>query len=176
MNLKKIIVAFFFAVSYSLSFGDEVISPQSTNVDSVQIYHELITKEYYNSDYKPNIVGMIVGGGIMGVGTYFLVGGIYGMNYKNGDATDEIFTTIGGSIMLAMSVPFYLIGTPILIYNIYQYNVHKGHLRKSDEYQAALDRYKLRKRGGESSALQLMIFPELNFIEKRGGVNAVVRF
>ena len=164
MNLKKIIVAFFFAVSYSLSFGDEVISPQSTNVDSVQIYHELITKEYYNSDYKPNIVGMIVGGGI------------YGMNYKNGDATDEIFTTIGGSIILAMSVTVYLIGTPILIYNIYQYNVHKGHLRKSDEYQAALDRYKLRKRGGESSALQLMIFPELNFIEKRGGVNAVVRF
>ena len=70
MNLKKIIVAFFFAVSYSLSFGDEVISPQSTNVDSVQIYHELITKEYYNSDYKPNIVGMIVGGGIMGVGHF----------------------------------------------------------------------------------------------------------
>ena len=71
MNLKKIIVAFFFAVSYSLSFGDEVISLQSTNVDSVQIYHELITKEDYNSDYKPNIVGMMVGGGIMGVGTYF---------------------------------------------------------------------------------------------------------
>ena len=35
---------------------------------------------------------------------------------------------------------------------------------------------KLRMRGGASSALQLMIFPELNFIEKRGGVNAVVRF
>ena len=98
------------------------------------------------------------------------------MNYKNGDATDEIFTAIAGSIMLAMSVPFYLVGTPILIYNIYQYNVHKGHLRKSDEYQEALDRYKLRKRGGESGALQLMILPELNFIERSGGVNAVVLF
>ena len=175
MNLKKIVVVFFFAISCNFSFGNEV-EHQSTEVDSVQIYHDLITEEYYNSDYKPNIVGMIVGSGIMGVGTYFLVGGIYGMNYKNGDATDEIFTAIAGSIMLAMSVPFYLVGTPILIYNIYQYNVHKGHLRKSDEYQEALDRYKLRKRGGESGALQLMILPELNFIERSGGVNAVVLF
>ncbi len=176
MNLKKIAVAFFFAVSYNLSFGNEMTAPQSMDIDSIQIYHDLITEEYYNSDYKPNIAGMIVGGGIMGVGTYFLVAGIYGMNYKNGDATDEIFTAIAGSIMLAMSIPFYLVGTPILIYNIYQYNVHKCHLGKSDEYQAALDRYKLRKRGGESGALQLMILPELNFIEKRGGLNAVVLF
>jgi hypothetical protein len=136
----------------------------------------LITEEYYNSDYKPNIVGMIVGGGIMGVGSYFCVGGIYAMNYKNGNATDEIFTAIGGSIMLAISIPFYLFGTPILIYNIYQYNVHKSHLRKRDEYQEALDRYKQRKRGGVSGAVQLMILPELNFIERRSGLNAVFLF
>lgn len=54
--------------------------------------------------------------------------------------------------------------------------VHKGHANKRDEYQAALDRYKLRKRGGESGALQLMILPELNFIERRGGLNSVVLF
>ena len=61
MNLKKIIVAFFFAVSYSLSFGDEVISPQST-IDSAKIYYDLIAEENYQAYSRPNVIGMIAGG------------------------------------------------------------------------------------------------------------------
>lgn len=36
MNLKKIAVAFFFAISYDLSFGNEMVSPQSTDIDSAK--------------------------------------------------------------------------------------------------------------------------------------------
>ena len=67
MNLKKIIVAFFFAVSYSLSFGDEVISPQST-IDSAKIYYDLIAEENYQAYSRPNVIGMIAGGSLTVVG------------------------------------------------------------------------------------------------------------
>ena len=104
MNLKKIIVAFFFAVSCNFSFGHEITSPQST-IDSAKIYYDLIAEENYQAYSRPNVIGMIAGGSL---------------------------TVVGGA----------LVG-----FGLYA-----------------------------SSALQLMIFPELNFIEKRGGVNAVVRF
>ena len=96
--------------------------------------------------------------------------------YNSNDPYENVAGNVLGSLSLLTSIPFLGVGIPVLSYNTYKYIVHKGHANKRDEYQAALDRYKLRKRGGASSALQLMIFPELNFIEKRGGVNAVVRF
>ena len=106
-----------------------------------------------------------------------LVGfGLYAILYNSNDPYENVAGNVVGSLSLLTSIPFLGVGIPVLSYNTYKYIVHKGHANKRDEYQAALDRYKLRKRGGESSALQLMIFPEFNFIEKRGGVNAVVRF
>lgn len=176
MNLKKIIVAFFFAVSYNFSFGHEITSPQST-IDSAKIYYDLIAEENYQAYSRPNVIGMIAGGSLTVVGGALVGFGLYAILDASNPQTfgDALGRAVGG-LFICASIPFLGVGIPVLSYNTYKYIVHKGHANKRDEYQAALDRYKLRKRGGESSALQLMIFPELNFIEKRGGVNAVVRF
>lgn len=175
MNLKKIIVAFFFAVSCNFSFGHEITSPQST-IDSAKIYYDLIAEENYQAYSRPNVIGMIAGGSLTVVGGALVGFGLYAILYNSNDPYENVAGNVLGSLSLLTSIPFLGVGIPVLSYNTYKYIVHKGHANKRDEYQAALDRYKLRKRGGESSALQLMIFPELNFIEKRGGVNAVVRF
>ena len=175
MNLKKIIVAFFFAVSCNFSFGHEITSPQST-IDSAKIYYDLIAEENYQAYSRPNVIGMIAGGSLTIVGGALVGFGLYAILYNSNDPYENVAGNVLGSLSLLTSIPFLGVGIPVLSYNTYKYIVHKGHANKRDEYQAALDRYKLRKRGGESSALQLMIFPELNFIEKRGGVNAVVRF
>ena len=175
MNLKKIIVAFFFAVSCNFSFGHEITSPQST-IDSAKIYYDLIAEENYQAYSRPNVIGMIAGGSLTVVGGALVGFGLYAILYNSNDPYENVAGNVLGSLSLLTSIPFLGVGIPVLSYNTYKYIVHKGHANKRDEYQAALDRYKLRKRGGASSALQLMIFPELNFIEKRGGVNAVVRF
>lgn len=175
MNLKKIIVAFFFAVSYNFSFGHEITSPQST-IDSAKIYYDLIAEENYQAYSRPNVIGMIAGGSLTVVGGALVGFGLYAILYNSNDPYENVAGNVLGSLSLLTSIPFLGVGIPVLSYNTYKYIVHKGHANKRDEYQAALDRYKLRMRGGASSALQLMIFPELNFIEKRGGVNAVVRF
>ena len=67
MNLKKIIVAFFFAVSCNFSFGHEITSPQST-IDSAKIYYDLIAEENYQAYSRPNVIGMIAGGSLTVVG------------------------------------------------------------------------------------------------------------
>ena len=175
MDLKKIIVAFFFAVSCNFSFGHEITSPQST-IDSAKIYYDLIAEENYQAYSRPNVIGMIAGGSLTVVGGALVGFGLYAILYNSNDPYENVAGNVVGSLSLLTSIPFLGVGIPVLSYNTYKYIVHKGHANKRDEYQAALDRYKLRKRGGASSALQLMIFPELNFIEKRGGVNAVVRF
>lgn len=175
MNLKKIIVAFFLAVSYNFSFGHEITSPQST-IDSAKIYYDLIAEENYQAYSRPNVIGMIAGGSLTVVGGALVGFGLYAILYNSNNPYENVAGNVLGSLSLLTSIPFLGVGIPVLSYNTYKYIVHKGHANKRDEYQAALDRYKLRMRGGASSALQLMIFPELNFIEKRGGVNAVVRF
>lgn len=106
-----------------------------------------------------------------------LVGfGLYAILYNSNDPYENVAGNVLGTLSLLTSIPFLVIGIPVLSYNTYKYIVHKGHANKRDEYQAALERYKMRKRGGESGALQLMILPELNLIERRGGLNAVVLF
>ncbi len=177
MNLKKIVVAFFFAVSCNLSFGYEMTSPQSTEVDSAKIYYDLIAEENYQAYSRPNVIGMIAGGSLTVVGAALVGFGLYAiLDVSTPPTFDDALGRVIGGLFIGASIPFLGVGVPVLSYNTYKYIVHKGHANKRDEYQAALNRYKLRKRGGESGALQLMIFPELNFIERRGGVNAVVLF
>ena len=45
------------------------------NGDSVQIYNNLIADENLESHYGPNVAGMVIGGLLVGGGTFFLVGG-----------------------------------------------------------------------------------------------------
>jgi len=57
------------------------------NIDSTERYSRLINNEKIDARYGQNIAGMIVGGALTGVGTYFLVGGIYyGWYYKSGSS------------------------------------------------------------------------------------------
>ena len=175
MNLKKIAVAFFFAFSCNLSFGNEV-GHQTTEVDSAKIYYDLIAEENYQAYSRPNVIGMIAGGSLTGVGAALVGFGLYAILYNSNDPYENVAGNVLGTLSLLTSIPFLGVGIPVLSYNTYKYIVHKGHANKRDEYQAALDRYKSRKRGGESGALQLMILPELNFIERRSGLNAVVLF
>ena len=53
------------------------------NGDSVQIYNNLIADENLESHYGPNVAGMVIGGLLVGGGTFFLVGGIYGVCYSS---------------------------------------------------------------------------------------------
>ena len=175
MNLKKIVAAFFFAISCNLSFGNEV-GHQTTEVDSAKIYYDLIAEENYQAYSRPNVIGMIAGGSLTGVGAALVGFGLYAILYNSNDPYENVAGNVLGTLSLLTSIPFLGVGIPVLSYNTYKYIVHKGHANKRDEYQAALDRYKSRKRGGESGALQLMILPELNFIERRSGLNAVVLF
>ncbi|PJJ42448.1 hypothetical protein [Hallerella succinigenes] len=145
-------------------------------IDSVDIYAKLISLENSESSYGPNIAGIAVGGGLTGVGTYFLIGGLYALNHKSGDAGDETFTAIAGGAMLGISIPLYLVGIPVLVYNIYKYNVHKKHAIKRDEYQDSLNKYKLQKGQEEMGSVQLMFFPMINFASAGFGAGAILNF
>ena len=67
----------------------------------------------------------------------------------------------------------FAIGTPLLAYNIYQYNVRKNHAEKRDEYIRAYKRYKKQK---EETSLQIMLLPSINFAHNAAGLSAVVAF
>ena len=154
--------------------GDTTINK---NVDSTEIYYDLIADENADARYGQNIAGMIVGGVLTGVGAYFLVGGIYyGWYYKSDDAGDEIFTKVAGGVLLAASIPFLVVGIPVLTVNIYYYNVHKNHAIKFDKYRELLKLYKQRRERENSDAVRLMIIPSMNFANASGGLNLLVAF
>ena len=146
---------------------------QLTEIDSTEIYQNLITEENLDANYTPNVVGIVFGSVFTGTGTFFLVGGILGGNYSSGDAGDEIATKIAGGVLLGISIPFLAIGVPLLAYNIYQYNVRKNHANKRDEYIRAYNRYKKQK---EETSLQIMLLPSINFAHNAAGFSAVVAF
>ena len=146
---------------------------QLTEIDSAEIYQNLIAEENLDANYTPNVVGIVFGSVFTGTGTFFLVGGILGGNYSSGDAGDEIATKIAGGVLLGISIPFLAIGVPLLAYNIYQYNVRKNHANKRDEYIRAYNRYKKQK---EETSLQIMLLPSINFAHNAAGFSAVVAF
>ena len=149
-----------------------------SEADSSQIYYDLIAEENYKADYKPNVTGMIVGGSLTGVGIFLLGTGIYAissMPNEPGSINDAAGGFLGTFCILG-SIPFLGSGIPVLSYNIYQYTVRKKQASKRDEYQNALDRYKLRNNGGESSVFRIMLFPSLNVMDRGGGLVALLRF
>jgi hypothetical protein len=154
--------------------GDTTINK---NVDSTEIYYDLIADENADARYGQNIAGIIVGGALTGVGAYFLVGGIYGgWYYKSDDAGDEVFTKISGAVLFAASIPFLVIGIPVLTANTYYYIVHKNHAIKFNKYRESLKLYKQRRERENSDAVRLMIIPSVNFANASGGLNLLVAF
>jgi len=153
--------------------GDTTIN---RNVDSTEIYYDLIADENADARYSQNIAGMIVGGALTGIGTFFLVGGLAVGNDNGDDMGESLGNGILGGFMLIFSVPCYLVGVPVLTVNIYYYNVHKNHAIKRDKYRESLKRYKQRKESEDSDAVRLMIVPSVNFANASGGLNLLVAF
>ena len=171
------ILLIFFFVS-TLCFGNDLHSSKNNEIDSVEVYYDLIAEENYNADYKPNVTGMIVGGSLTGVGIFLLGTGIYAFSSmpNEPESVNDAAGGFLGTFCILGSIPFLGFGLPILSYNIYQYSARKEHARKRDEYQNALDRYKLRKKDGESRTFRIMLFPSLNVIDGGGGLKALLSF
>lgn len=145
-------------------------------LDSVDIYKELIALEDKESSYRANIEGIVVGGGLVCVGTFFLVSAIYVVNKTSEDPWGDVFDRVAGGVAMGISIPFYLLGIPVLAYNIHKYNVRKEHAIKRDQYQEAFDRYKVRMQEEGWKSVQLTVVPTLNLAKASFGANAVLQF
>ena len=151
-------------------------------LDSVDIYKELIELENKDASYGANIEGIVFGGGLVCVGTFFLAIGIYAINETSdsddgwGEVVNRAVGGAAGGAALGISIPFYLLGIPVLAYNIHKYNVRKEHAIKRDQYQEALDRYKVRMQEEGWKSVQFIVVPTLNLAKASFGANAVLQF
>ncbi len=148
---------------------------QLTEIDSTEIYQNLIAEENFDANYTPNVVGIVFGSVFTGTGTFFLSFGIYGFFYKY--SKPESFSDIGGSALSLIStfcsIPMFSIGIPLLVHNINKYSNRKNHSIKRDEYIRAYKRYEKQK---EETSLQIMLLPSINFAHNAAGLSAVVAF
>jgi len=140
-------------------------------LDSVDIYKELIELEDKESSCAMDIVGIAVGGSITGFGAFLVGSGLYAMQ-----SPDDGFDRIGGKLLILTSIPVLLIGIPVMVVNIGDYKVHKKHAMKRDKYQEALDRYKVRMQEEGWKSVQFMVVPTLNLAKASFGANAVLQF
>ena len=190
--IKRLFFLFLLVAGLSFTFADETpdlrelpkteASSEVENVyylvelDSADIYKELIDLENKDASYGANIEGIVFGGGLVCVGTFFLVIAIYAVNEKSDDGWDEVGNRIAGGVALSISIPFYLLGIPVLAYNIHKYNVRKEHAIKRDKYQEAFDRYKVRMLQEGWKSVQLRVVPTLNLANASFGANAILSF
>ena len=148
---------------------------QLTEIDSAEIYQDLIAEENLDANYTPNVVGIVFGSVFTGTGTFFLSFGVYGFFYKY--SKPESFSDIGGSalslISTFFSIPMLSIGIPLLVHNINKYSSRKNHAEKRNEYIRAYKRYKKQK---EETSLQIMLLPSINFAHNAAGLSAVLVF
>ena len=146
-------------------------------LDSVDIYKELIAQEDAESSCAMDVVGIVVGGGITGLGATLVGFGLYAM-FGNSDpqSLDESSKGFAGGLIILASVPVLLLGIPVLLNNIGDYKVHKKHALKRDEYKEALDRYKVRMQEEGWKSVQFMVVPTLNLAKASFGANAVLQF
>ena len=173
-----------FALADEVSVWDETpktnmsseFGKDSVALDSVKIYQDLIAQEDENAHYGFNVVGIVEGGLFVGVGTFFLAGGIYAINSKNDWLGIGNGLISAGGTMVIVALPCYLIGIPFLVYNIYAYKTSKKHAAKRDEYRDALYLYKLRQQQENRNSVQLMVTPTVNLANAGFGANAVLLF
>ena len=148
---------------------------QLTEIDSAEIYQNLIAEENLDANYTPNVVGIVFGSVFTGTGTFFLSFGVYGFFYKY--SKPESFSDIGGSalslISTFFSIPMLSIGIPLLVHNINKYSSRKNHSIKRDEYIRAYKRYESKKK---KESVQWVIFPAVDFANANASLNAVMLF
>lgn len=146
-------------------------------LDSVDIYKELIELEDKESSCAMDIVGIAVGGSITGFGAFLVGSGLYAIfSNSNSQSIGDSFDQAAGGLLILASIPVLLIGIPVMVVNIGDYKVHKKHAMKRDKYQEALDRYKVRMQEEGWKSVQLMVVPTLNLAKASFGANAVLQF
>ena len=196
--IKRLFFLFLLVAGLSFTFADETpdlrelpkteASSEVENVyylvelDSVDIYKKMIELENKDASYGANIEGIVFGGGLVCVGTFFFVIGIYAINETSdsddgwGEVVNRAVGGAAGRVALSISIPFYLLGIPVLAYNIHKYNVRKEHAIKRDKYQEAFDRYKVRMLQEGWQSVQLRVVPTLNLANASFGANAILSF
>ena len=147
---------------------------QLTEIDSAEIYQNLIAEENLDANYTPNVVGIVIGSVFTGIGTLWFFNGLqcYFDKYSNPETSGDMNDVLG-FISIYLSIPPFSIGIPLLVHNINKYSNRKNHAEKRDEYIRAYKRYKKQK---EETSLQIMLLPSINFAHKSTGLNAVVAF
>ena len=196
--IKRLFFLILLVAGLSFTFADETpdlrelpkteTSSEVENVyylvelDSTDIYKELIELENKDASYGANIEGIVFGGGLVCVGTFFFVIGIYAINETSdsddgwGEVVNRAVGGAAGRVALSISIPFYLLGIPVLAYNIHKYNVRKEHAIKRDKYQEAFSRYKVRMQQEGWQSVQLRVVPTLNLAKASFGANAILSF
>lgn len=146
-------------------------------LDSIDIYKELIAQEDAESSCVMDVVGIVVGSGITGVGAGLLGLGLYAIfSNSNPRSLDDGSEGFAGSFLILASVPVLLLGIPVIVNNVGDYKMHKKHATKRDEYKEALDRYKVRMQEEGWKSVQFMVVPTLNLAKASFGANAVLQF
>ena len=143
---------------------------QLTEIDSAEIYQNLLSNEYVDTNYVPNLVGISLGSILVGHGIFFLSLSIYAFDF-NEDFSKEITSGVG-AVMLT-SVAMITLGVPILVYNIRKYNERMVIANKRNEYYKAYKRYESKKK---KESVQWMIFPSVDFVNSNASLNAVMLF
>ena len=191
--IKRLFFLILLVAGLSFTFADETpdlrelpkteASSEVENVyylvelDSVDIYKELIELEDKESSCAMDIVGIVVGGSITGIGAGLLGIGLYAMvDSSNKHAIGDAFDSAAGFFVILASVPVLLVGIPVIVNNVGDYKMHKKHAIKRDEYKEALDRYKVRMQEEGWKSVQLTVVPTLNLAKASFGANAILSF
>lgn len=147
---------------------------QLTEIDSAEIYQNLIAEENLDANYTPNVVGIVFGSVFTGIGTLWFFNGLqcYFDKYSNPETSGDMNDVLG-FISIYLSIPPFSIGIPLLVHNINKYSNRKNHAEKRDEYIRAYKRYEKQK---EETSLQIMLLPSINFAHNAAGFSAVVAF
>ena len=116
---------------------------QLTEIDSAEIYQNLLSNEYVDTNYVPNLVGISLGSILVGHGIFFLSLSIYAFDF-NEDFSKEITSGVGAAMLT--SVAMITLGVPILVYNIRKYNERMVIANKRNEYYKAYKRYESKKK------------------------------
>ena len=143
---------------------------QLTEIDSAEIYQNLLSNEYVDTNYVPNLVGISLGSILVGHGIFFLSLSIYAFDF-NEDFSKEITSGVGTAMLTSAAI--IALGVPILVYNIRKYNERMVIANKRNEYYKAYKRYESKKK---KESVQWMIFPAVDFANANASLNAVMLF
>ncbi len=162
--------SFIFANDFQTLSENSGKNIQLSEIDSTEIYQNLLSKEYVDTNYVPNLVGISFGSILTGTGTFFLSLSIYAFDF-NEDFSKEITSGVGTAMLTSAAI--IALGVPILVYNIRKYNERMVIANKRNEYYKAYKRYESKKK---KESVQWMMFPVVDFANANASLNAVVTF